>query len=196
MPCRHVSTNTPSLTFFDALVAQRRFNMMLLALFRILGLSIASVGIYGVRGYIVTQRRQEIYAGALLVLATAGLPPRSARPIVRQPLTRSLRFGWSESANGRSRQHAIVVCGAPAMDVTIPKSLEALVRRKVEEGHYSTEEEVVADALRLMQVRDVVAAMKRDRLRDALDRGYKDVAAGRVIQLETEDEIDALFASL
>ena len=38
--------------------------------------------------------------------------------------------------------------------------------------------------------------MKRDRLRDALDRGYEDVAAGRVIQLETEDEIDALFASL
>jgi len=25
------------------------------------------------------------------------------------------------------------------MDITIPKSLEALVRRKVDEGHYSTE---------------------------------------------------------
>lgn len=35
------------------------------------------------------------------------------------------------------------------MDVTIPKSLEALVRRRVDEGHYSTEDEVVADALRL-----------------------------------------------
>jgi putative addiction module CopG family antidote len=82
------------------------------------------------------------------------------------------------------------------MEIAIPKSLEALVRRKVEEGHYSTEEEVVADALRLMQVRDDVVAMKRDRLRDALDRGYEDVAAGRVIHLETEDDIDALFGSL
>ena len=82
------------------------------------------------------------------------------------------------------------------MDIAIPKSLEALVRRKVEEGHYSTESEVVADALRLMQVRDNVAAMKRDRLRDALDRGYEDVAAGRVLELETEEEIDALFANL
>lgn len=82
------------------------------------------------------------------------------------------------------------------MEVAIPKSLEALVRRKVEEGHYSTEEEVVADALRLMKVRDEVTALKHDRLRDALDRGYEDVAAGRVIQLETEDELDALFASL
>ncbi len=43
------------------------------------------------------------------------------------------------------------------MDIAIPKSLEALVRRKVEEGHYTTEAEVVADALRLMQVRDEVA---------------------------------------
>jgi putative addiction module CopG family antidote len=82
------------------------------------------------------------------------------------------------------------------MEIAIPKSLEALVRRKVEEGYYSTEEEVVADALRLMQVRDEVVAMRRDRLKDALDRGYDDVAAGRMIQLETEDEIDALFAGL
>ena len=82
------------------------------------------------------------------------------------------------------------------MEIAIPKSLEALVRRKVEEGHYSTEAEVVADALRLMQVRDEVAAVKRERLKDALDRGYEDVSAGRVIEFETEDQIDALFASL
>jgi len=82
------------------------------------------------------------------------------------------------------------------MEMAIPKSLEALVRREVEEGHYSSEEEVVADALRLMQVRDEVVAVKRARLKDALDRGYEDVAAGRVIQFETEDQIDALFASL
>ncbi len=55
------------------------------------------------------------------------------------------------------------------MDVTIPKSLEALVRRKVDEGQYSTEDEVVADALRLMQARDEVAEIKRARLRDAIE---------------------------
>jgi antitoxin ParD1/3/4 len=82
------------------------------------------------------------------------------------------------------------------MNVTIPKSLEALVREKVEEGHYSTEDEVVADALRLMQARDEVAQLKRARLKDAIDRGYEDVAAGRVIALENDDQIDAFFGEL
>ena len=82
------------------------------------------------------------------------------------------------------------------MDVTIPKSLEALVRRKVDEGHYSTQDEVVADALRLMQARDEVAQIKRARLRDAIERACDDVAAGRVIRLESDDQIDAFFADL
>ena len=82
------------------------------------------------------------------------------------------------------------------MDVTIPKSLEALVRRKVDEGHYSTEDEVVADALRLMQARDEAAQIKRARLKDAIERGYDDVGDGRVIRLESEDQIDAFFADL
>jgi predicted transcriptional regulator len=55
---------------------------------------------------------------------------------------------------------------------------------------------VVADALRLMQARDDVVALKRARLRDAIDRGYEDAAAGRVMELATDDQIDALFSSL
>jgi len=79
------------------------------------------------------------------------------------------------------------------MNVTIPKSLEALIREKVEEGQYSTEDEVVADALRLMQARDEVAQLKRARLNDAIDRGYQDVAAGRIVSLDGDDQVDAFF---
>jgi putative addiction module CopG family antidote len=82
------------------------------------------------------------------------------------------------------------------MDVTLPKSLEALIRRKVDDGHYSTEDEVVADALRLIQARDEAAQIKRSRLRDAIDRGYEDVSTGRVIRLESDDHIDAFFDDL
>ena len=47
-----------------------------------------------------------------------------------------------------------------------------------------------------MQARDEVAENKRARLRDAIERGYEDAAAGKVIRLENNDEIDALFTDL
>jgi putative ABC transport system permease protein len=46
--------------YMDRLIAQRRFNMAVLALFGVLGLVIAAVGIYGVMAYVVAQRTNEI----------------------------------------------------------------------------------------------------------------------------------------
>jgi len=60
----------------------------------------------------------------------------------------------------------------------------------------ATEDQVVADALRLMQARDEVTEIKRARLKDAIDRGYENGATGRVIRFETDDQIDAFFADL
>lgn len=47
-----------------------------------------------------------------------------------------------------------------------------------------------------MQARDEVAEIKRERLKDAIDRGYQDAATEKVIQLESDDQIDAVFADL
>jgi predicted permease len=46
--------------YLNKLIAQRRFNMLLLSLFGLLGIVIACVGIYGVMAYVVRQRTQEI----------------------------------------------------------------------------------------------------------------------------------------
>lgn len=45
---------------FDRLIAQRRFNMLLLSIFGALAIVITGVGIYGVMAYVVEQRTQEI----------------------------------------------------------------------------------------------------------------------------------------
>jgi predicted transcriptional regulator len=44
---------------------------------------------------------------------------------------------------------------------------------------------VITVALQTCIARDDVSAVRRERLEDALDRGCEDVAAGRVIELET-----------
>ena len=83
------------------------------------------------------------------------------------------------------------------MDVTIPKSLEALVRRKVDEGLYSTEEEVVVDALRLMQARDeATQESNAPACKTPSSADTSDIAAGRVTRLENDDQVDAFFADL
>jgi predicted permease len=65
---------------FDRLVAQRRLNMLLVGLFGLLGLAIASVGVYGAMAHLVAQRTRE--SGIRVALGAA--PARVRRSVLRR----------------------------------------------------------------------------------------------------------------
>jgi predicted permease len=55
------------------LLAQRKFNMLVLAFFGIVAIVVASIGIYGLMAYVVAQRRREIGVRVALGAAPAGI---------------------------------------------------------------------------------------------------------------------------
>jgi ABC-type antimicrobial peptide transport system permease subunit len=55
------------------LLAQRKFNMLVLAFFGIVAIVVASIGIYGLMAYVVTQRKREIGVRVTLGAAPAGI---------------------------------------------------------------------------------------------------------------------------
>lgn len=82
------------------------------------------------------------------------------------------------------------------MHVSLTPKLEELVRQKVESGLYNNASEVIREALRIMAEHDEVYQLKLKNLRDALAAGEADVAAGRVVEISGDKELNEFFARL
>ena len=80
---------------FERIVAQRKFNMIVLALFGLLAITIAAVGIYGVMAYLVEQRTQEI--GVRMAL---GAEPTSIARMVLSRATLYMMLGLAIGLTG------------------------------------------------------------------------------------------------
>ena len=77
------------------------------------------------------------------------------------------------------------------MRIVLTPKLEEMVRNKVASGLYSDSSEVIQEALRLLQERDNLRQGKLDRLREELAKGEADIAAGRFVELSSDDEVQA-----
>jgi predicted permease len=88
--------------YMDRLIAQRRFNMAMLVLFGVLGLSITGAGIYGVMAYAVEQRTNEIGLRMALGATPGGVLSmvlQRASALIAIGLTLGLTVAWSLRAS-------------------------------------------------------------------------------------------------
>jgi antitoxin ParD1/3/4 len=67
------------------------------------------------------------------------------------------------------------------MNVSLTPELEQLIRKKVEGGLYLSASEVVREALRLLEERDRVNAMKLDELRKEIQIGIDQADRGELV---------------
>jgi antitoxin ParD1/3/4 len=66
------------------------------------------------------------------------------------------------------------------MNVHVTDELERLVQSKVQSGRYNSASEVVREALRLLEERDELRAIRKNELRKRIAEGLDAVKAGRV----------------
>jgi antitoxin ParD1/3/4 len=70
------------------------------------------------------------------------------------------------------------------MNISLTPQLEEMIRRKVDSGLYNSASEVVRDALRLMDEKDLLRATKLDQLRQEIQEG---LSSGPVTAWDREE---------
>lgn len=134
-PDQHLTQDVYTLEgYLNRLVAARRFNMSLMAIFGALGLAIAAIGIYGVLSYIVTQRTREI--GIRMAL---GARPATVIATV-------------------SRRLGVVVCGGLAAGMLTAWALAGVVRTFLFQTE-PTDPRILAGVIGVLMLAGAIAAV-------------------------------------
>jgi antitoxin ParD1/3/4 len=88
------------------------------------------------------------------------------------------------------------VVAVPTRNVVITDHQQQLVESLVESGRYQNASEVLRAGLRLIEEREAQEAEKLRLLREAVNAGFTDVAAGRYIDIATEEDQRAFWAGV
>lgn len=82
------------------------------------------------------------------------------------------------------------------MNFSLTPSLEQFVRDLAESGDYNNASEVVREALRLLKLVEERRQLRMERLRAAVREGDEAVQRGDYTDLDSDEELDALFAEI
>jgi len=80
------------------------------------------------------------------------------------------------------------------MNVNLGDKFEQLVRNRVETGRYNNASEVIREALRLLEERDELRALRKEELRKKIAEGLDSLRAGKVH--DGEEVFDRIEAEL
>ena len=78
------------------------------------------------------------------------------------------------------------------INVSLPSDIEQFVRQAVAEGKYPSEQEMVADAIRLLRHSKV----RHQRLRAEIDEALAGVDRGEGIEIDSDEALAAFFDEL
>ena len=80
------------------------------------------------------------------------------------------------------------------MNFSLTPSLEQFIRDRAASGDYNNASEVVREALRLLKRFEEQRALRIERLRLAVREGDDALARGDYTEVNTDEELDTLFA--
>ncbi len=82
------------------------------------------------------------------------------------------------------------------MNFSLTPSLEQFVRDRAASGDYNNASEVVREAIRLLKRAEERRALNMGRLRAAIRDGDEALARGEVTEVNSDRDLDELFAGL
>jgi antitoxin ParD1/3/4 len=80
--------------------------------------------------------------------------------------------------------------------VSLTPHFQNLIQQLVAEGQYNNVSEVVREGLRMIEERRKEQKLKLKALKQAIKLGQDDIKAGRYITINSQEELEKLFAEL